>query len=94
MLIVAGYLLLDQDDRDAHVTASSESVRLARDAAGCFDFAVSADLVDPRRVNVFERWAHPDDLAAFRASPSDPDAPAVNFDVIREFVIEEFSVAD
>jgi heme-degrading monooxygenase HmoA len=59
-------------DRDAHVIASAAAVRLARQAPGCLDFAVSADPVDPTRVNVLERWARPDDLDAFRAS-GDPD---------------------
>ena len=68
MLIVSGHLVLDPADRDAHVIASAGAVRLARQAPGCLDFAVSADPVDPTRVNVFERWARPEDLEAFRAS--------------------------
>ena len=41
-------------------------------AQGCLDFAVSPDLLDQRRVNVFDRWATEDDLMAFRGSgPSD-----------------------
>src|SRR6058998_1710171 len=68
MLIVCGHLVLDPSDRDAHVVASVGAVRLARQAPGCLDFAVSADPVDPTRVNVFERWADPEDRDAFRAS--------------------------
>lgn len=56
MLIVAGHLILDPSDRDAHVRASAAAVRLARRAPGCRDFAVSADAVDSGRVNVLERW--------------------------------------
>ena len=47
MLIVSGHLVLDPADRDAHVIASVGAVRLARQAPGCLDFAVSADPVDP-----------------------------------------------
>jgi quinol monooxygenase YgiN len=91
MLIVCGHLVLDPADRDAHVIASVGAVRLAREAPGCLDFAVSADLVDPTRVNVFERWAGSEDLDAFRAS-GDPDDETVDFSRIRRFEIEQYSV--
>ncbi len=90
MLIVSGHLVLDPADRDAHVMASVGAVRLARQAPGCLDFAVSADPVDPTRVNVFERWADTEDLDTFRAS-GDPD-DAVDFSRIRRFEIEQYSV--
>lgn len=91
MLIVSGHLVLDPADRDAHVTASVGAVRLARQAPGCLDFAVSADPVDPTRVNVFERWAGPEDLDAFRGSGS-PDDQTADFSRIRRFEIEQYSV--
>ena len=91
MLIVSGHLVLDPTDRDAHVSASVDSVRLARQAPGCLDFAVSADPVDPARVNIFERWARPEDLEAFRAS-GDPDHESVDFSRIQRFDVEQYSV--
>jgi quinol monooxygenase YgiN len=91
MLIVSGHLVLDPADRDAHVIASAGAVRLARRSPGCLDFAVSADPVDPTRVNVFERWARPEDLDAFRAR-ADPDDEPVDFSRIRRFEIEQYSV--
>src|SRR5947208_17177531 len=87
MLIVSGHLVFDPADRDAHVMASAGAVRLARHAPGCLDFAVSADPVDPTRVNAFERWADPEDLAACRAAADARDAP-VDFSRIRGFEIE------
>jgi quinol monooxygenase YgiN len=91
MLIISGYLVLDPADRDAHVIASVGAVRLARQAPGCLDFAVSADPVDPNRVNVFERWAGREHLDAFRAS-GDPNDQTVDFSRIRRFEIEQYSV--
>jgi quinol monooxygenase YgiN len=91
MLIVSGHLVLDPADRDAHVLASVGAVRLARQAPGCLDFAVSADPVDPTRVNVFERWVSPEDLDAFRAG-GDPADETVDFSRIRRFEIEQYSV--
>jgi quinol monooxygenase YgiN len=91
MIIVSGHLVLDPADRDAHVMASVDAVRLARRAPGCLDFAVSADPVDLTRVNVFELWAAPEHLDAFRAS-GDPDDEAVDFSRVRRFEIEQYSV--
>jgi quinol monooxygenase YgiN len=86
MLIVSGHIVLDPADRDAHVIASVGAVRLARQTPGCLDFAVSVDPVDPTPVNIFERWAAPEDLDAFRAS-GDPDDETVDFSRIRRFEI-------
>jgi quinol monooxygenase YgiN len=91
MLIVCGHLVLDPADRDSHVVASAGAVRIARQAPGCLDFAVSADPVDPARVNVFERWARREDLDAFRASSSSDDE-TVDFSRIRRFEIEQYTV--
>jgi quinol monooxygenase YgiN len=93
MLIVSGHLVLDPVDRNAHVIASAGAVRLARQAPGCLDFAVLvlADPLDPTRVNVFERWARPEDLDAFRASGDSDDDP-VDFSRIRRFEIEQYFV--
>jgi quinol monooxygenase YgiN len=71
MIVVAGHLRIVAGERDAFVERSREAVELARGAPGCHDFAVSADAVDPDRVNVYERWADRTSLQAFRgAGPS------------------------
>ncbi len=93
MLIVAGRLVLDPADRDAHVAASAGAVRLAREAGGCLDFAVSADPVDPERVNVFERWKSAGELRAFREGGTDDDTD-VDFSRIVAFEIEEYLMPD
>ena len=73
MLIVAGHLIVDVSDRDRYVEDCVTAVRMARAAEGCLDFAVSADPVDPRRVNVFERWQSRELLDAFRGDGPDED---------------------
>jgi heme-degrading monooxygenase HmoA len=73
MLIIAGHLIVDASDRDRYVADCAAAVAAARDAAGCLDFAVSADAVDPRRVNVFERWRTREALDAFRGDGPDDD---------------------
>jgi quinol monooxygenase YgiN len=71
ILIIAGHLIVQAADRDRFVADCAVAVRLAREADGCLDFAVSADSLDPRRVNVFERWRSRELLSAFRGSGPD-----------------------
>ena len=85
MLIVAGHLVVDPADRDGLVAASAEAVAQARVSPGCLDFAVSADPLDPRRVNVFERWESEETLLAFRGAgtPGELAARVLDADVRR-----------
>jgi quinol monooxygenase YgiN len=43
-------------------------VEKARGTAGCLDFAITADLIDPGRVNIFQRWESQAAVKAFRKS--------------------------
>lgn len=71
MLIIAGHLRVTESDRDRYVADCAAAVTAARDGEGCLDFAVSADVVDPCRVNVFERWQTREALEAFRGNGPD-----------------------
>lgn len=72
MIIVAGRLQVDAVDRDQYVADCLAVVQQARSAPGCLDFAISADLVEPDRVNVYERWESDADVEQFRGSGPDP----------------------
>jgi hypothetical protein len=71
MLIVAGHLIVDPADREAFVADGRTAVEQARRTAGCLDFALTADTLDPARVNVFERWNSVEELMTFRGSGPD-----------------------
>ena len=73
MIIVAGHLIVSAFDREQFLADCASAVTAARDADGCLDFAVSADAVDPQRVNVFERWRSPEALKRFRGDGPDAD---------------------
>src|ERR671918_398947 len=73
MIIIAGHLIIHPSDRDRYVADCAAAVAAARRAEGCLDFAVSADAVDPRRVNVFERWQTRESLDAFRGDGPDDE---------------------
>lgn len=78
MVIVAGHLMVDPEQRDGYLQQCRDVVRQARSAPGCLDFAITADLLDPNRVDIFERWESRAAVEAFRGSgPSDEQAAAI-----------------
>ena len=88
MLIVAGHLVVDPADRDGLVAESAEAVAQARVAPGCLDFAVSADPLDQRRVNVLERWESEETLLAFRGAGTSGEMATRILDAdVRRYVI-------
>jgi quinol monooxygenase YgiN len=90
MVIVAGHITVEPQQREAYLAGCVRVVAQARGAAGCLDFAVSADLIDPGRINIFERWASQAAVEAFRSSgPSDEQGAAM-----LSASVAEYDVAD
>jgi quinol monooxygenase YgiN len=88
MLIIAGYLVVDAEDRDAFVAEGVQAVAMARSAPGCLDFSITADTLDPRRVNIFERWETEEELLAFRGAGPDAGTAARILDAdVQRYVI-------
>ncbi len=82
-LIVAGHLIVEPTQREEYLRGCVEVINLARVTDGCMDFSLSADLVDLRRINIFERWESRAAVEAFRGDgPSDDQtATIVNAEV-------------
>ncbi|ATU93346.1 putative quinol monooxygenase [Phyllobacterium zundukense] len=73
MIIIAGYSRTKNiNERDTAVAAFADMVRRARRADGCLDVAISADSVDPERINVFECWRDQQSLNAWRKVAKPP----------------------
>lgn len=88
MLIIAGHLVTEPTERDAFVADGAKAVSMARGAPGCLDFSITADSLDPARINVFERWESEADLLAFRGSGPDSETAARILDAdVKRFVI-------
>jgi quinol monooxygenase YgiN len=86
VLIVAGHLVVDPQDRDDYLSGCVEVVRQARRATGCLDFSISADLLEPGRINVFERWESQAAVDAFRGGgPSDDQGAAIQAGSVAEY---------
>jgi quinol monooxygenase YgiN len=90
VIIVAGALVVDPDGRDAYLEGCVSVVAAARRAQGCLDFALSPDLLEPGRINVYERWSSAEDLRRFRGSGPDEGQLAALLDVdVSEYAVAE-----
>lgn len=90
MVIVAGHIVVEPDERDAYLAGCVPVVEQARATEGCLDFAITADLVDPGRINVLERWVSKEAVEAFRGSgPSEEQGAAM-----LSADVAEYDVAD
>lgn len=90
MIIVAGHLVVAPEQRDSYLAGCVGVVEQARRAAGCLDFTITADLVDPGRIDVFERWESREAVEAFRGGgPGDEQSAAM-----LSASVAEYDVAD
>jgi len=86
VVIVAGHVVVDPGQRDDYLSGCVEVVRQARSAPGCLDFSLSADLLEPGRINILERWESQAAVEAFRGSgPSDEQGAAVLAAAVAEY---------
>lgn len=90
MVIVAGHITVEPQQRESYLAGCVRIVEQAREAVGCLDLAITADLVDPGRVNIFERWESRAALEAFRNSGSDTQQRPPMLTVS----VQEYDVAD
>ena len=86
MVIVAGHITVAPRQREAYLAGCVPVVAAARQAPGCLDFAISADLIDPGRVNIFERWESQAAVETFRGSgPSHEQGAAMLSALVAEY---------
>jgi quinol monooxygenase YgiN len=90
MVIVAGHLMVEPGQREDYLAGCIAVVEQARTTTGCLDFAISADLLEPGRINIFERWESQADVEKFRGSgPSDGQGAAIRSAEVAEYDISE-----
>lgn len=87
-VVVAGHLMVGPDQRSDYLAGCVDVVRQARSAAGCLDFAIGADLLDPGRINVYERWESQSAVETFRGSgPSEEQDAALIVAAVKEYEV-------
>ncbi len=90
MVIVAGHITVEPQHREVYLAGCVSIVEAARAALGCLDFAISADLVNPSRINIFERWESRAAVETFRGNgPSDDQGAAMLSASVAEYDIAE-----
>ena len=79
VLIIAGTLEVDPDERAEFLESQIEGMRRSRDEPGCLAYVFSADPIDDGRVYLFERWESKEALAAHiaRQQSAPPKASGV-----------------
>lgn len=90
MVIVAGHVTVEPQQREAYLAGCVSVVEQARGTAGCLDFAITADLTDPGRINIVERWESQAAVEAFRSSGPSAEQGAAMIAVS----VAEYDVAD
>jgi quinol monooxygenase YgiN len=90
MVIVAGHITVEPQQRESYLAGCVRIVEQARRAVGCLDVAICADLVDPGRVNIFERWESQVALETFRSSGPDTEQRRATLTVS----VHEYGIAD
>ncbi|AQA05542.1 antibiotic biosynthesis monooxygenase [Mycobacterium sp. MS1601] len=86
MVIVAGHLTVAAHQRKEYLQGCSAVVQQARATPGCLDFSISADLVDPGRINIFERWETTQAVEEFRGGgPGDDQGAAILAAAVAEY---------
>jgi quinol monooxygenase YgiN len=86
VIIVAGHLIVEPEQRASSLEGCRDVVDQARRASGCLDFAVTADLLDVSRVDIFERWESQSAVDAFRRDgPSDEQLGAIISAMVVEY---------
>jgi hypothetical protein len=93
MLIVAGFLDVDPERRDAFISGRADLMQASRDEPGCITYAFSADPIDPGRVLLFERWESKGALAAHlevlrSSSPPPGDVKILGAEVLQYEISE------
>ncbi|MBF6175601.1 putative quinol monooxygenase [Nocardia blacklockiae] len=89
MVIVAGHITVEPRQREAYLAGCESIVEQARRAPGCLDIAISPDLIDPARINIFERWESRTALETHRGSVVDDEQRPAMLTVS----VEEYDIA-
>lgn len=71
-IIIAGWIIVDPSKRDEVVKSFKDLVVRARNAPGCLDLSITADPVDPSRINNFEFWESESHLNSWRKISNPP----------------------
>lgn len=85
MIIIAGHELVDAQQRDEHVAAHRDLVLRARAFDGCMHVAITADSVDPERINSVEVWRDAEVMDEWRKQANGPDLEGPKYAEVKRY---------
>ena len=85
MIIIAGYELVDAEMRDSVVAAHCDLVSRAREFDGCLHVAITADSVDPERINSVEVWRDAAAMEQWRGQANAPDVEKPKYASVKRY---------
>jgi quinol monooxygenase YgiN len=93
MVIVQGVFSVEPAERDRFVEASAEGMRASREEAGCLEYVIAADPLDPARAVLSERWESMEHLQEHLDRQRNADRSAGSRPAPRRAEITVFEVA-
>ena len=69
LLVVAGDVEIDPANRDAATLAARKVMAATREEPGCLEYTIAADVDDPARFVIVEKWASADALESHFETP-------------------------
>jgi len=93
MLIIAGTFEVDPARRDEFIAQKEAGMRESRAEAGCLDYVLSADPLEPARVYLFERWESKEHLAPHLAKISAPPSPDPAAVPVLSLELQQYEIA-
>jgi quinol monooxygenase YgiN len=73
MLIIAGKVYVPTEQRAPYLEQFEAFIHDTRSEPGCLDLVITADPIEPGRINIFELWESKDQLDTFRAKAEPPE---------------------
>ena len=89
MIIIAGYELVSATVRNKYVEAFNDMVSRAREFDGCVHLAITADSVDPERINTVEIWRDAEVLAKWRRQAKGPRTVKPKFSDVKRYDVSD-----
>jgi len=94
MLIIAGKFRIDPAQRDVAVAAANEMMDETLKEKGCHAYSFAADLSDPARFHLFERWESQTALDAHFATKHMARFQAVIGKLgVRDFEVQKYTIS-
>jgi quinol monooxygenase YgiN len=85
MIIIDGYELVSAKDRNKYVDPFCDLVSRAREFDGCVHIAITADSVDPERINSVEVWRDAEALDDWRRQAKAPRTGRPKFSDVKRY---------